>query len=330
MSLRLALTLVIVACWVGIGATFAADQLGREERSDQPPFFFTLAPDDLRNISISTQDDTVAFSYREEDARWYFDDLPNIPTALYRWGGITQLLGGPRTQRQLASEITDPRLYGLDDPSLTIAVTIRDGTRLRVEVGDLTPDGSGHYMRQSNYDELYTVDASWGEVMTRLVDERPLPEWYFEMNPEEATEILFFTGNDVVKAFAIHEDRGEWIVCDLPANAAPCVGEETADQAAIAAWLAHFSKPDIIGAEELNLPTLDDFEPYGTGRDAPYIHIRREVEVRERLTNVYRTSMIIGDVTADGASRYAVANETEDVILVARDWADTTLELFAD
>jgi hypothetical protein len=38
--------------------------------------------------------------------------------------------------------------------------------------------------------------------------------------------------------------------------------------------------------------------------------------------------MTIGDVTEDGKSRYAVANETSDVILVDREWADRVLDLF--
>lgn len=328
MSLRLSLILVIAACWVGIGATFAVDQLGREQRAEQPPFFFTLSPDDLRNISISTRDNNTAFHFREDERRWYFDDLDDVPTALYRWGGITQLLGGPRTQRELASEITDPALYGLDDPSLTINVVLRDGTQLTVEMGDLTPDSSGNYMRQGGYDELYTVDASWGEVMTRLVDEPPIPEWYFTMNPDEATEILYFEGNEVVEAYAINDEVGGWVVCDLPATEAPCVGETPADEDVIAAWLDNFSSPQIAGADSLNLPDPSDFELYGAGRDAPYIHIRREVEVRERLTNVYRTSIIIGNLTEDGSHRYAVANETPDVILVDSAWADEVLGFF--
>ena len=84
MSLRLSLILVIAACWVGIGATFAVDQFGRETRTEQPPFFFTVSPDDLRNISISTREDSVNFHFREDERRWYFDHLDDVPTALYR------------------------------------------------------------------------------------------------------------------------------------------------------------------------------------------------------------------------------------------------------
>ena len=38
--------------------------------------------------------------------------------------------------------------------------------------------------------------------------------------------------------------------------------------------------------------------------------------------------MIIGDVTPDGNYRYAVANETQDIIRVDKDWADKMLTMF--
>ena len=38
---------MIAACWIAIGASIAIKQLGQTERAEQPPFFFTLSPDDL-------------------------------------------------------------------------------------------------------------------------------------------------------------------------------------------------------------------------------------------------------------------------------------------
>lgn len=328
MSLRLSLVLVIAACWIAIGASIVIKQLGQVERAEQPPFFFTLAPDDLRNIQISSEANSTSWHYRENDRRWYFDDEKDVPTSLYRWGGITQLLGGPRSQRELKKTIEDPALYGLDDPVLTVNVTLRDGRQLTVQMGDLTPDGGAHYARQSGYDQLYTVDYTWGEVMLRLVEEPPFPDWFYVMDPAEATEILLFEGNEVTSGYGYDEDTGEWHVCDLPAIDAPCKGTTPADVDVLQEYLVHFSNPAIDGAEVLNLTDTSKYEPYGVGRNAPYVHIRREVQVRELLTEVYRTSMIIGDVTPDGNYRYAVANETSDIIRVDKEWADHMLTMF--
>ena len=229
MSLRFALVLVIAACWIAIGASIVVKQLGQTERAEQPPFFFTLSPDDLRHIAITSGEKSTSWHFREDDRRWFFDDESDVPTDLYRWGGITQLLGGPRSQRELKKTIDNPELYGLDDPLLEITVQLRDERELTVSMGDLTPDGGAHYARQTGYDQLYTVDYSWGDVMLRLVNDPPYPEWFYTMDPEEATEVLLFEGNEVTSGFAIDEESGEWIVCDLPAQQAPCLGTEPID-----------------------------------------------------------------------------------------------------
>lgn len=328
MSLRVSLVLVIAACWIAIGASIVVKQLGQTERAEQPPFFFTLSPDDLRNITITGGENSTSWHYREDVRRWYFDDHKDVPTALFRWGGITQLLGGPRSQRELKKTIDNPELYGLDDPSLTITVQLRDGRELTVEMGNLTPDGGANYARQSGYEELYTVDYTWGEVMLRLVNEPPYPEWFYTMNPDEATEVLLFEGNEVTSGYGLDDEVNEWFVCDLPAGDPPCAGTVQADVDVLTDYLNHFGNPVIDGAEELNVTDPAAYEPYGVGRDAPYVHIRREVQVRELLTEVYRTSMIIGNVTPDGNYRYAVANETQDIIRVDKEWADKMLEWF--
>lgn len=328
MSLRVSLVLVIAACWIAIGASIVVKQLGETERTEQPPFFFTLSPDDLRHISITSGENSTSWHFREDERRWYFDDEKDVPTALYRWGGITQLLGGPRSQRELKKSVDNPELYGLDNPLLAITVQLRDDRQLTVEMGNLTPDGGAHYARQTGYDELYTVDYSWGDVMLRLVEEPPYPEWFYTMDPNEATEILLFEGNDVTSGYGLDEDLDEWFVCDLPAGDPPCKGTMAADLELVTDYLTHFGNPVIDGAELLNVTDPAAYEPYGVGRDAPYVHIRREVEVRELLTEVYRTSMIIGGVTPDGNYRYAVANETQDIIRVDREWADKMLTMF--
>ena len=328
MSLRVALVLVIAACWIAIGASIVIKQLGQTERAEQPPFFFTLSPDDLRNITISSGENSTSWHFREDQRRWFFDDEKDVPTDLYRWGGITQLLGGPRSQRELKKSIDNPELYGLDAPQLSITVRLRDDRQLTVEMGDLTPDGGANYARQSGYEELYTVDYSWGEVMLRLVNEPPYPEWFYTMDADEATEVLLFEGNEVTSGYGFDDETEQWHVCDLPASAAPCKGTEPFDADVITDYLTHFGAPVIDGAEVLNLIDPAAYEPYGLGTEAPYVHIRREVEVRELLTEVYRTSMIIGDVTPDGNYRYAVANETQDIIRVDKDWADKILTMF--
>ena len=336
MNLRLLLVLITVLSFVAIGATWFINNPTEEAKEKAPPFFYTLSPDDMRNIEIETGAEKTSWSRKEGTRRWYFDDLNEVPVNLYRWGGITQLLGGPRTQRVLSQGVDDNALYGLDNPSTTIAITLRDESRVILSLGNLTPDQTNHYARLTRmtsqqivdkYPRLVLVDATWGAVLSRLVTEPPLPEWYYTLSGK-VREVLLFDNNEVIRAYGIDRSTEIWHVCDIPVDGDPCTGSVLADNDALKAELEHFGNPKIVGAVELNLKDDDDYVQYGTTKESPYIAVRIENKKETGVTEVTRLSMTIGDITPDGRSRYAVANETSDVIAMDLEWADRVLELF--
>ena len=327
MNLRLLLVLITTLSFVAIGVTWFITNPTEEVSEAQPPFFYTLSPQDLRNIEIDTGDAKSSWSYREENRRWYFDDREDIPADLFRWGGITQLLGGPRTQRVLSQSIDDESLYGLDAPSATIKVTLRDNTSISLILGNLTPDDGNNYARIVGFPQLVLVDATWGQVLERLVSEPPLPEWYYTLDGQ-VREVIMFDNNEVVRAYGYDRTSGTWSVCDIPLATDPCTGAQLADADALNLELAHFGNPEIGGAVVLNLAEDVDFEQYGTTVTSPYIAVRVENETSPNVTEVTRLTMTIGNLTPDGKSRYAVANETSDVITIDLEWAERVLNLF--
>ena len=332
MNLRLLLVLLTVLSYVAIGVTWFLTNPSEEVEETEPPYFYTVAPDDLRNIEITTGNEKASWSLREDERqrRWYFDDLNDIPADPYRWGGITQLLGGPRTKRVLGASDNAESRYGLDNPSTTISVTLRDQSQIKLALGGLTPDGINHYARLERLEgsELVLVDASWGGVLERLVYDPPLPEWYYTLSGN-VREVLLFTNNDVLRAYGFDRDEELWYICNVPLETDPCTGTQLADSDALNEEIKHFGNPVINGAVALRLGDDNkEFIPFGLGVDKPYIAIRVENKNASNVTEVTRISMTIGDKTKDGESRYAVANETSDVIAVDLQWADRVLDLF--
>lgn len=328
MNLRFLLVLVTVLSFVSIGVTWFITNPSVVIKEPDPPFFYTLAPDDLRNISIDTGEKVSSWSLREDVHRWYFDGLENIPADLFRWGGITQLLGGPRTQRVLAQSIDDISLYGLDDPSAEFKVTLRDASSVTLILGNLTPDGENNYARVEGFPQLVLVDSSWGQVLERLVNDPPYPEWFYSLTGDPR-ELILFDNNEVLRAYGYERDTDTWTICDVPLTTDPCSGSVLADGDALMTELEFFGNPQIGGAVALNLENDVDYIPYGTILESPYIAVR--IENRNPETNVIevrRLTMTIGDLTDNGANRFAVANETSDVIKVDAEWADRILELF--
>ncbi len=328
MSLRFALVLVIVLSWVSLGAVFVYKNPPGGSKDPDPPFFYTLSSDDLRKITISSGGNSISWVYKEDIRRWFFEDPDGVPANLNRWGGITTLLGGPKTQRVLAKEIDDAAKYGLTSPTLTIAAQLRDGSEVKLDFGGTTPDEGAHYARVVGYPQLVLVDASWGNVLERLVTEPPYPDWWYTMDPAKAAEILFFKENKVVRGYGLSDNDGNWYVCDLPVNGDPCVGTQLADKEAVVQALQLIADRKIHGAERLNVTEQEDYAPYEATVNAPYISIRIETVKQTNITEVTRTSLIIGGLTQDGSERYMVANETQDIVRADAAWANKLLELF--
>jgi hypothetical protein len=327
MNLRLLLVLITVLSYVAIGVTWFIANPKEEVKEPTPPFFYTLAPEDLRNIKITVGDTADSWSLDVEERRWFFDNVEGIPVSLYRWGGITQLLGGPRTQRILATKIDDESKYGLDNPDSSITVTLRDESTLEMFLGNLTPDGANNYARVVGYPQLVLVDASWGQVLTRLVNEPPFPDWYYTIKGE-IREILMFDENEIVRAYGFDRESESWFVCDIPLEAEPCTGRQQADTEALDTAMTHYGQPEILGVAVLGLLEGADYSPWGTVLDAPYIAIRLENRTETNVIEVTRLTMTFGDETDNGKSRYVLANETHDVIKVDSAWADRVLDLF--
>ena len=331
MNLRLLLVLLTVLSYVAIGVTWFLTNPSKEVEEAESPYFYTVSPDDLRNIEITTGDEKASWSLREDgrQRRWYFDNLNNIPANPYRWGGITQLLGGPRTKRVLGTSDNGDSRYGLDNPSTTISVTLRDQSKIKLILGGLTPDGNNHYARLERVEgsELVLVDASWGGVLERLVYDPPVPEWYYTLSGD-VREVILFTNNEVLRAYGFNRDEELWYICTVPLETDPCTGTQLADSDALNEEIEHFGNPVIDGAIALRLDDDDEYIPFGTTVDSPYIAVRVENKNASNVTEVTRLTMTIGDKTKDGKSRYAVANETSDVIAVDLKWADRVLDLF--
>ena len=181
MNFRISFILVVLVAVVGGYVLFFELQQG-EEREPEPPQFYNLEEQDIRRVVFTHQEETKAFVKRE--GTWYFDDAAGEAVNMNRWSGIPLLLTGPRSRRLLEEQTGDPTLYGLDPPVTLIEITLLDGRRLSVLLGDKTPDGSANYAQLEGFAPLFAIDVTWGEVMNRLVTEPPEPE---ETPPDEGS-----------------------------------------------------------------------------------------------------------------------------------------------
>lgn len=178
MKLRAIIVLVVVAAVLGV-TLYAVNRPGPEEPVDPMPYVWDLDMDNLQHIEINMPKTGQSESFLLHEDRYFYFDVENGSIVdMDRWGGgIPLLLSGPGADRRLVINATDAQLaeYGFTQPNLAIELILKDGTVYNIEVGDSTPSGNTYYIRIKEERDIYTVDYTWYNVISRLVTEPPYP-----------------------------------------------------------------------------------------------------------------------------------------------------------
>jgi len=329
LNLRLLLVLLILVSLSSIVVTFIVTDQSIERVSGGPPFFYTIPETDIVRLDIDSPTGVMAFELDEEEGYWIFAGDDMMPVDPQRWNGITTLLGGPRSQRELEASFGDPALYGLETPDTSVTIGLKDGSLVRLFLGDETPDRSGNYAQIEGFSQLVLVSSAWGEVLNRLIADPPIPQWRYDLNVAEVTEVVFLIENEVVGAFALNIDTDIWHVCNLPLKGdAVCDGEQDIEKSVVLDQLNIFADPQFIAVEEVGDTTDDVKAEYGITDESPYATVRFEVEIQSGLRQANQISITLGDLTQDGNGMYALANEQPDVVVVDAEWGQTIREFF--
>ena len=332
MKLRMTFLLVAVAIAVAVVAILNPFKSEPESQPDSP-WFYSVSMEDIREIEVNFQDNQVKFIESEEGI-WGFEDPADIPTSHQRWGGITLLLSGPHTRRDLTpTTLTLDNLaqYGLENPITIIDVGLTEGRTIQFRLGDKTTDGLHHYGQVIGFPQLFLIADAWGDVLNRLASEPPLPKWYVKRDLEEIVELNIFLGDYVsgdTPLLRFEERRGEWFVQDYTRDR---------DRVAVDAerWqeiLPLLSGPPDIAVAEAVIP-YDDYTPFGITEDSKAIEIRFSAVSDTGLKYNEGLTFIVGSLTPDQRWYYgktAAAALGAPVLLLDVDWTDKILALYDD
>ena len=325
MNLRISLVLIVILSWVSIfGVLIYKSDIGKENEDQESSYFYRISSKDITNISITH--DLKNISWHVEDNIWYFDELKGIPADSYRWGGIIDLLAGPKLYRTISENIDNKANYGLENPQTEISLYLKNGDVRILYIGNETPDKANNYAYLEGVEKLVMLDATWKGVIARLVQDPPYPQWMYNFSPEEALEIVVMNKGEIYKGYS--KSNGIWNECDLPIITTPCEGSINADINMISNFLNDFSNIDVLKVVKLNLMFYEDYQKYGLGLDAPYIDIKTLKKDEFGTNLIYNTSISIGSLSDDNSGYYAVAKETKDVILINKLWTEKILSIF--
>ena len=329
MNLRLLLVLLILVSLSSIVVTFIVTDQSIDRVSGGPPFFYTIPETDIVRLDIDSPTGVMAFELDQKNNYWIFAGDETMPVDRQRWNGVTTLLGGPRSQRELESSFGDPSLYGLETPDTSVTIGLKDGSFVRLFLGDETPDRSGNYARIEGFPQLVLVSSAWGEVLDGLIADPPIPQWRYDLNVADVTEVVFLIENEVVGALALNIDTDIWHVCNLPLQGdAVCDGDQDIETSVVLDQLNVIADPQFIGVKEVGDTTDDVQAEYGINAESPYATGRFEMEIQQGLRQANQISITLGDLTEDGKGMYALANEQPDVVVIDAAWGQTIRDFF--
>lgn len=254
------------------------------EEEENPPWFYVADEGDITVLEVTYQGERRAFVRR--GTGWYFQDPPDLPVNLDRWGGVVLLASGPRSRRLLAERVEDPSRYGLDPPQGRIRISLAGGPTLTVLLGDLTPDGTGQYVMLEGSPRLFVVDAGWGRVLGELATRPPYPYWYPHWDAEQVTDLLVEAGD----AFLLFSRQEEGWVREGP--------ESTPVDPA---WWEETVAPLLTGPRRVEVLSGGLEEPARYGLEEPWLTVRIQ----------YRLPQPVGDRTF-GEAVYRIGRREGD------------------
>jgi Domain of unknown function (DUF4340) len=126
---------------------------------EEKPKIVSVDKDQIQELTISRPGKDPITVQRGEDGKWKFGPPLTIPADSNSVGFMAETAASLEADRVVEENVTDWKPYGLDEPSLSLEVKLKDGKSHRVLFGRETPTGSALYARLDDDPRLFTVDS---------------------------------------------------------------------------------------------------------------------------------------------------------------------------
>ncbi|MBI4336748.1 MAG: DUF4340 domain-containing protein [Chloroflexi bacterium] len=312
-------TLVLVVLLSLVAGYFYFYELRRTTPAEpQPPWFYSLSREDITRIHVRDGGYEQGFVLKADN--WVFEDQPTLPVGLDRFSGVSLLVSGPRSRRLLAEQASDPVMYGLDNPSITIQINATGDRAFQVELGSQTPDGLSYYGQLAGQPQVFLVDALWGDVLGRLAVDPPYPSWYYRLDPTDVVRVDFTAQAKTLSL--VRRDDG-WTVQgteDTPVD--PQRWQEVTPL---------LGGPSSIQILQDQLP-----EPAAYGLENPQATVHVEWRKSESFYSSEETlitralDLVVGNQLPDGSGYYARPAQQDYLLAIDSGWYQKMAQLVQD
>lgn len=129
-----------------------------EETEEESIEVNKIDQESIDKISFTGEKGSMTLVLKDEN--WYYTEDESCPINQYKVTAMLSALAEVKGSREIAKEEVDEKEFGLDNPSMEISFTQKDGTETKYTLGVLNSVISEYYFRMSGNDKVYTIDTT--------------------------------------------------------------------------------------------------------------------------------------------------------------------------
>ena len=162
------------ATLIGDPQLFTLPQIWAEvinKLATRPPYvrlYYVNSDNSIAAIGVEHNGQYVEYQSLLGSQEWIVAGETDLPVAPDQWPEILESLTTPPVSRIVSSEIDSPAKYGLEQPQTRVEVVTMRESPFVFELGTPTEDGQERYAKVKGRQELFTVPASWVQMVEGL------------------------------------------------------------------------------------------------------------------------------------------------------------------
>lgn len=132
----------------------------KEEQVVQPDPInvLTLDAGSIVKMAVKTQDEDYTITKSGET--FVISNSNNIKIDSYSLSAYASILSDVISYQLVTEKPEDAKLYGFDEPSGSVTISMADGKSHIIHIGNKTIDGKGNYIKLSDENKIYSMSAN--------------------------------------------------------------------------------------------------------------------------------------------------------------------------
>jgi hypothetical protein len=157
---RSTLILLLVAAALGAFVYFYEIKGGkeREEKEERAKQAFQFKQEDIAEISLTREGETIAFQKRDND--WVITQPVNTKADQSAVNSIVSSVASATVDRKLSASQDKLKTFGLENPKISLTIKLKDGQQHQVRLGDKDFSGSSVYALVDKSSDVALLSSS--------------------------------------------------------------------------------------------------------------------------------------------------------------------------